>query len=1516
MGVGGMQEVMNRTPTGPDARPQATRLKLHADQRAAWSVSRAAVAVVLSLIGSFTFAQVRSFSSDQALFLEEMTKFLEEANKKEARPFVEQTFAPAWNGPTFTPQQRVKVVEVANYMLKKRFEAFPAFHDYLLALAAFASSGRSAAEFDAWMNSLSQLVEKGRKQGFADYIETCANLFGDNTLYKSPSTQWKSSSTRFAFAFDTVPKIVFAETMDLRCLAKGDSAVIRGTSGTYFPTQGIWRGKAGKVTWERAGLKPQATFAEWSHPYEVKLKSASFEVDTVMFNDPYFEKTLIGKISDKVLANVTEDKASYPRFEGYDRRLKIRDIVEGIDFEGGFTMNGAKLQGYGTKEEPAFLTFYRDKRPFIITSGTLYSIEPERITSDHVAVRVYLDKDSIHHNDVSLRFLKEKKQLSLIKTDEGLSKGPFYDSFHLLDMYYEALYWKQGDPILEMGNLQGSTQTRASFESFNYFKRKRYDAMLGIDPVHPLVRIRDYQKQSGDIFSAQEFSVFTRLQKSQVVPMLIDLANKGYIDYDTETETVHVKDRLKEHILASAGKRDYDVLQFNSNSEDGVNATLNLLNYDLALKGVSRIVVSDSQDVTIYPRDQLVTVKKGRDFTFAGKVQAGKLQFFGKDYYFHYDPFIVDLLNVDSVSFYADSFDKDENGLTSLVRVKNVLEQVTGTLEIDQPTNKNGLLQEEYPQFPKFNSTKESYVFYDRKAIQKGVYNRDKFYYRSDPFQIDSLDNFTNDGLNFSGVLVSAGIFPDIREPLRLQTDYSLGFIRPTGDGGLPLYGKKATFSNTITLNYTGLQGDGDMAFLTTRLSSKQLVFCPDSTYGIADTLENTLSAASLDVPSVRGGDLFVRLEPTRDVLLAQKTKAPMTMYDGQAYLHGKTELTPKGMTGAGLVDFTNATLKAKLYDFKHMQLHSDTSDFRLTEGDTASIAFKTDNVNATVKLDERVGEFVSNGTETKVEFPVNQYICFMDRFKWFMDAGDIELESDQTAAAGSADLQLAGPNFISVRPEQDSLSFSAPKARYDLKQHLITANEVNSIQVADALISPDSARVRIRRNAEMDPLVNAGIVANFVTKYHTVYNASVNIKAKRDYTAVGDIDYIDENKRPQTIHLDLIRVDTTFQTVALGSIEEKAGFTLSPFFDFYGQVELEANYKEFTFSGSTRIQHGCSGLDRDWMGFRGRVDPMEVFIPVGDSLIDEGGEPIGTGLFLTQDDPYQLYGTFLSRKQEKKDPAIIAAKGLLFFDKAKKEYVISNKEKIRQRNLPGDLVSLNVETCDILADGRIGNGLNLGRVKLTDIGTVKHTPGNNETRADLVLMADFYFHDNALERMADQILSYPDQKQVDITKTNYERSLREMLGLERSDKLISELSIKGEIKRLPDELIKSLNLCDVKMKWDGPEQAWMSEGTIGIGTILKKPIFRYVKGKVVLERKRSGDVMTILLMLDDQTYYFFQYTRGMMFANSSDKDFNTMLQELDEKKRTQESKKDDPAYSFIWTSDRKVKDFRERFGL
>ena len=102
----------------------------------------------------------------------------------------------------------------------------------------------------------------------------------------------------------------------------------------------------------------------------------------------------------------------------------------------------------------------------------------------------------------------------------------------------------------------------------------------------------------------------------------------------------------------------------------------------------------------------------------------------------------------------------------------------------------------------------------------------------------------------------------------------------------------------------------------------------------------------------------------------------------------------------------------------------------------------------------------------------------------------------------------------------------------------------------------------------------------------------------------------------------------------------------------------------------------------------------------------------------------------------------------------------------------------------------------------------------------------------------------------------------------------------------------------------------------LGIASILRKPVFRTVKGKIEFQRKRSGDALHVLLMLDEQTYWFFSYTRGQMLVYSSDVAWNTMLSELKEDKMKQDSKKDEAEYRFMLTGKRKVDEFRDRFGL
>jgi len=115
------------------------------------------------------------------------------------------------------------------------------------------------------------------------------------------------------------------------------------------------------------------------------------------------------------------------------------------------------------------------------------------------------------------------------------------------------------------------------------------------------------------------------------------------------------------------------------------------------------------------------------------------------------------------------------------------------------------------------------------------------------------------------------------------------------------------------------------------------------------------------------------------------------------------------------------------------------------------------------------------------------------------MDGENLEFQKNkggETSFESGAD--LTRNNFFSTDEKQDTLQFKSLSAKYDLKTQLILCNSVDYIQVGDARIYPDSSRVRIRKAAAMDSLMNAVIVANYITKYHTFKDAKVKISSRK----------------------------------------------------------------------------------------------------------------------------------------------------------------------------------------------------------------------------------------------------------------------------------------------------------------------------------------------------------------------------------------------------------------------------------
>lgn len=1476
----------------------------------------------ISLWCQVSAQKITQFTHGGEAFIEELTDMFKTAGRDEGQEFIERQFAPIWvDAPAYTAEQQEMVYNTLDQLLKNKNKVYPDIHNYLRALIAFPKAGKTDLDFLNWQDVMKRIMEdKKMKRYTPEFLESSAGLFEDKTFFRTETTRWVSSSKGYKFVFDSIPRIEFA-ALSLKCYSRDDSSVVYETAGSYFPSTERWQGKKGKVTWQRAGFDPAKTYAEFGS-YEIKVKGSTFKVDSVTFYNEFFSKPLQGVLTEKILADKTVENATYPKFESYYKRLQIQNIVKGVDYDGGFTMAGTQLLGNGTIEEPALLTFHRESKKFLVASSLQFAIKPDRITSPHTDILFLIDKDSISHPDINLSFDKEKRQVVLLRSEEGISKAPFKNTYHNVDMYFEALYWNIDDPLMKMGALEGGQQRYGAFESNTYFKKKRYESMMGISFNHPLFELKQVaEAQKSDTFRAYDVAKFHRTSEEQWHQQLIDLNNKGFVAYDLNTRMVTMQPKLYWYIENNIGKRDYDVIQFSSEVKSGYNAQLSLLNYDLLLKGVENFQLSDSQQVRITPEKGEVVLKKNRDFTFGGRVFAGNFEFVGPEYSFSYEKFQLDLLKVDSCRIYVEdeALGKDEYGKPIKRRLKNVLHDIAGYIKVDSPTNKGGYHSYAYPQFPIFTCTKMSYVYWDSPAIQKGQYERDGFYYQVQPFTIDSLDNFSKKDLKFNGTLVSGGIFPDMEEPLVLMDDFSLGFTRSTGSAGTTAYSGKAKVTANLKLDYSGLKGAGDFNYLTSTASSDEFTYLPDSMLGFTKTYANREQSGKVEIPKAQCDTTQLTFLAKMDQLDVRSLDKPINFFENEATLVGATHLRPTGMRGDGDMKFSGATLSSNDFSCVRRKILADTSSFQLAgldESEGNALAFKTDNVNANVDFDKRQGLFKSNDGETKIEFPTNQYICYMDQFTWFMDKAEMDLASSRTA---KEDIQIdtsdemKKSNFFSIAEGQDSLNFLSPRAKYDLRKSLLTCQKIQYIIAADSKITPDSGQVVIEKFANMRPLQRAQILSNFTTAYHRMFNAEVKIEGRKTYYGKGDYTYVDEEKKEQVIHLDDIKVDSIYRTVALGTIPVEQGFFLSPAYEYYGGFELVADNKNLTFDGGVKILHNCDNMARTYFKFRTELNPLEIYIPVDTILRNMDMEKLGVGLVVTGDSPLDVYPTFLSDKREGEDQGLVEATGYLYFDKATGRYLVGSKEKIKQPNLAGNLVVLNTATCDLTGDGQVDFNVDYGIMKMTNVGDMSYKNANKEVVAQTTTLVNFPMEESAMKRLAEQVEQWPNLTPVDIIKTKYEKSLVELMSQKESDKLISELALGGALKRVPDELQKTFCFADIKWMWNASDETFQSVGLIGIGSIDKKQLFRYVKGKIEIEKKHGQDVFRMYLELDANTWYYFEYKLGIMNVISSDKDFVTILTEVKDDKRRFDEGKNKYSYQVI-NNKKKRDDFVNRF--
>ncbi len=1461
-------------------------------------------------INKVTAQQLKNFRSDFPGYLADMKDLLEAKDKKEGKDLME-IFTLSFNGPYFNENEKKSIIQTSNELLKKRALAFPHFQEYLQSLIAFSNNNHPKSSYENWEKGLIFLCQKKTitLNAIDLFLENSAGLIGKGNIYKSLTTKWKTNTKDINFYFDGENIIVAIGPSDITCYAKKDSTNIYNTQGIFNALTRKWKGQGGKLTWERAGFKENEVFANFQN-YSIDLTKSAFEADSVVFvNTRYFKEPLLGKLREKVMADADSTNANYPQFISYSKRYKINNIYPGMNYDGGFTMKGAKFIGEGTDEDLAMIKISRNDTLFFIAATKTFVFNTDGIIGQNAAITFRLDTDSIFHPGLLFKYSAERKEVSLIRNDEGMSRSPYFDTYHNLELDFPYLTWKIGDPKINFKPIPKTTNKIAKFESIDFFSRNRFLELQGMDLVNPLQNLKNFSKKiNSRKFTDTQFADFIRASMPATKQYLLSLAFKGFISYSIQSGEVTVVEKTFNYLKCSVGQRDYDAISFLSTVEENDNnAMLSLLDFNLKMKGVQEIYLSDSQSVAIFPKDQEITIKKNRDFVFDGKVRAGLFLFIGSNFSFSYNSFKLNLTDVKTIKMRVRIDELDQYGAPIDKDLISIIENSTGELLIDDITNKSGI--KKFPKFPVFNSKKDSYVFYDSKSIQTGVYKRDNFYFQIYPYSIDSIGILTKKNLLFKGHFVSAGIFPPFDETISVQPDYSLGFKRNTPTEGFQAYGGKGNYKKEIFLSNKGLRGDGELKFLTAKANSDNFLFFPDSMNTTAKIFEIEKQAKGVEYAAVKGENIYIHWMPNNDRMFVSNTTKPFDMYDNQATFTGTLQIEPTGLSGWGKLEFSTAQLTSKMFNFKEHIVDADTSNFNLKTADMNDFAFKTNNVNSHIDFKERKGEFQSNGEASFVEFPQNQYICFMDQFTWFMDKDEIEMSASKKALSKLPenkenmspteleDVQLKGSQFFSIHPKQDSLTFVAPSAKYNLRKYIIAANEVKFIRVADATIYPGDGKVVIEKQAVMQTLKDSRIIANNTNRYHSIYGATTNIYGRKNYSSSGSYDYFDETKIKQVIKFDVVSVDSTYQTYAKGKIGITENFMLSPNFGFTGEVLLLANEQFLVFNGSTKISHECQNLSRYWVNFKSSINPNEIYIPIGDSLKEINNNKIYTGFYITNDSTH-IYPAFLTKRKNYSDIAIFNAKGFLTFDKTDSKYKISSKEKLVEFNLPGDYISIHRSACNLYGEGKLNLGVDFGQASISSVGNINEDLVKSDVYMDLLLSLDFFIDGKCMELFTKDLNSYSGLEAIDLSRKVFEKGIAEILGREKANDLISEYSL-GKFKKMPKELEHTIMFTDLKLNWNTKTKSYIADTLLGVGSIGKEYVNKIIPGYFEIIKKRSGDMFSLYFELNENVWYYFAYARGIMQVVSSNEEFNTVIKTLKPDQRKVDADKGQKPYSY-----------------
>lgn len=1461
-------------------------------------------------------AQNLKFSEDPEAFIVELRKLMD-GSRNPAYIQASKQLEEIWNSGLNTTQ-RQQFISLFRNMASRGHRVGPALY---LVLKNVHTLQTQQGDVNGFMIALDHAVEHYSAKEFLQTLQTCQLVLEKKLLYQSNFNKLYLTAGQYRFRYeapssanqpdsdgwdapiddlpvqskDPLPQLsgVLLDLQNARfaIVSAGDSVVFGPSSGSVALHEGIFVGQGGRFDWKSAG--DSLIYAEFSD-YAFKISSPSIRADRAKIYDKRLAEPILGAFEYKSVRKPRgKDSSGFPRFISYHNDAVLVNFNENISYKGGYYLQGHELYSTSLSGKPSEVIVHFKGKPAFKATSQRFALAPLTITAEQASFTLPMGQDSVYHPAIVLNYDDEAGKLHLTRMSKGpYASIPFTDTYHKMYIWSESARWEFAKEEFQFYMVTGKTEIPLRMESMDFFRKSRLQEMAQEFGFQPLMAAASYlQQQKKQTFYPDELAKMVKRQPEVVRRIVERLTIDGYFDYHEDLDEYSLTRKAIFYVMANANRVDFDNFTLRSvfpSNDNLANASISLKDSLLTIRGVERFVISDSLKIAGRPSDRIIVMGKNRDFTMNGQLQSSNFKFTGRSIRFNYDEFFINMTDMDSITYVPrEKYARGEGGEVG----GSIRYDKAGTFYLADAKNKSGQ-QKGVTGTPRIHIPEGVEIYFDQPRRGAWAYPQEVY------FDVPELDvgDLDKRDIEFVGEFHSAGILPVIKTKLKSMPDTSLGFEYQVPKEGIKIYdGRAQLTAPKIAMDYKGLQSAGTLRYLTGVIDAEHMVMTLDSLVARGKSARiDEGTVGDVYFPKANLKEYSLRWVPSADSMTFTTRENTFDFYNGSTHLDGQLVLMTKGLFGSGTLKRADSELISENIKFKKggfeagramINVHApgQSDGLSLIRAKGVDIDFSIDKGRVDIRQMQDGFDADSSG----IELPMANYYTSINSATWDIKSKKISMKSSGEPAV-----------FRSLMEEQEGLEFRGTEAEYLVDKKQMTVSGVPHVLSTGLKIIPDKGQVVIDSDGSLAEFKKARIVVDTLGISHHMYNADIKIHSKNSLEGSAVYQYITASKDTFDIKLGNFELQSEepqavasarrgsieepsegkYYTTAVAYIEEHDNLRLAPGIAYKGNIRFASNKASLELDGFIRpMIRERPSLENSWIEYQETPGP-DITLKVDSKLTNVEGAPIAAGLHYRFGSG--IYPTFLSPKDDPRDPDFFIAEGDMYYDGKSKTFKITRKNPIDSLVPPTTVLEFDDEKGVFNFAGKIGFGPGNWSTA-SGIGWAQIDTMHVEVNALIGL------HLNALTpllpELAEKIVSTNLAEHNDEpAEGNVERlfaKLEALIGAEATKIYADKLA--AEHKPLSDAS-PSLNLplvmSNVNLRWSEQYKTFYTSDRIGLSNLGTHDINAQTDALFEIRLDDREEGFSLLLEITPDLWYFFDYADQMLGVVSSDYSFNDKI--------------------------------------